>query len=221
LGWLGLQLPKVDMRVRNSNQLVLFANIFNNRGENTMPQETPLGALPGEIEEMDRPFFKGIENEFSHINTEVNGLKAMTEISVSEINFSKIEKWVVDAARARSIEKIYSGIERILIRIGIEIDGILPSEGGVGNRDLLDRMSVEMQVTDFIAIRPPVISEKTLKILHELMRFRRLERGTYGFMIGSLNLDENAEKAMAIVPVFKAEVDRFKANLAKREYSNK
>ncbi len=67
-------------------------------------------------------------------------------------------------------------------------------------------------------IMPAVIGEETLKILHELLRFRRLERGTYGFMMGSLHLEEMTEKTIAIVPVVKSEIDQFKANLAKRSY---
>jgi hypothetical protein len=179
-----------------------------------MSQEIP----SEEIEVWIRPFFNGIENEFSHIYSEVEGLKDMIEFSVASMDFSKTEQWMFDAARASSIEKIYSGIERILIRIGIRIDGYFPPNSGAGNREALDRLSVEMPVSDWVDIRPAVISEETLKILHDLRRFRRQERGTYGCQIDSLNIAENAEKAIAIVPVVKAEVDQFKINLATLEY---
>lgn len=139
-------------------------------------------------------------------------------IEISRVNLSENEKWMFDIARASAIEKIYSGFERILTRIGIKIDGYFPPNTGAGNRELLDRLSVEMPMSDRVGIRPTVISEETLKILHDLRRFRRQERGTYSCQIDSLNIEENAETTIAIVSIIKDEVDRFKINLATREY---
>ncbi len=57
-----------------------------------MSQDLP----PVEIGTFDRPFFKGIENEFSNINIETDSLKSM--IGISGIMLSKTEKWVFDVA---------------------------------------------------------------------------------------------------------------------------
>jgi hypothetical protein len=129
---------------------------------------------------------------------------------------SETEKWIFETVCASSIEKIYSGIERVLIWIGIVIDGNLQPDGELGNKVTLDRMAEEIQ--GVYGIRPAVISHETLKILHELRLFSAKERDSYGFMVGSLNLEENAEKVIAIVSVVSNEINYFKAELAMREF---
>lgn len=158
--------------------------------------------------------FRDIDEEFSNINIQMEELMGAIEYS-SANRQTDTEKWVFETACASSIEKIYSGIERILIRIGIEIDG---ATGSVSRTDdelideaMLDSMAEEIQG----GVRPAVISPETLKILHELRLFSAEERDSYGFEVGSLNLEENAEKVIAIVPVVINELNYFKAEIAR------
>ncbi len=92
--------------------------------------------------------FTDINEEFSNINIQMEELKGAIEYSRSN-RLTDTEKWVFETACASSIEKIYSGIERVLIWIGIEIDGATGSASHMDDELIdearLDSMAEEIQ----------------------------------------------------------------------------
>ncbi len=160
--------------------------------------------------------FKDIDEEFSNIKIQMEDLKGAIEYSTSRANRqTDIEKWIFETVCPSSIEEIYSGIERVLIRIGIEIGGAIRTDDELINEAMLNSMAEEIPG----GVRPAVISHETLKMLNELRLFSVQARDTYGYMVGSLNLEENAEKVIAIVPVVINEINSFKTEIA-RIYSD-
>ncbi len=172
------------------------------------------------ITSMARPFFQGIDNEFELTNTEAVNLKELIKLYGSKHTdeLSKVEKYVFNAARAKLTVNIYNGLERILFRICGEVDEQFPLDTMASKRDALERLSMEMPVPGPLGRRPAVISAETKEVLNELMKFRRAQQGCYTAQLVHLDLAGNAEKVIGIVGVVKAEVDRFKIELAKLDY---
>ena len=75
---------------------------------------------------------------------------------------------------ASVLHDFYTGIERMLERIAIELEGELPA-GHDWHARLLDRMTVEIE-----SVRPAVLSEETAQALRPYLRFRHLFRNIYG-----------------------------------------
>ena len=159
-------------------------------------------------EKMPHPVFLDIAIELTKINAEINKLQGAIAYHENDIDGeNEIKKWMFESAGASAVEKIYSGIEKILTRIAVEIDGSKPS-GDSSHSVLLNRMGAENP-----GIRPAVISSESLDILHELRRFRRRERNIYGYMINTEKLEENIQKAMTITPIIEGEIEDFKSRL--------
>ena len=78
-------------------------------------------------------------------------------------------------ATAFDLHSFYTGLERVFRLIAEILDGRL--QGGDGwHKLLLTQMALEIQ-----GIRPAVISETTLDLLDEYLRFRHLVRNVYSF----------------------------------------
>jgi len=71
---------------------------------------------------------------------------------------------------ASVLHDFYTGIERMLERIAIELEGELPA-GHDRHARLLDRMTAEIE-----SVRPAVLSEETAQALRPYLRFRHLFR---------------------------------------------
>ncbi len=167
-----------------------------------------------------RPFFQGIDNEFTHMYKEADNLKKLIEIygSKDQEELTKTEKWMFNAARANTTSKIITGLERILIRISIEVDDHHPADTMAGKRDMLDRLSNEMPLPGPLGHRSAVINDNTKEIMIELLKFRRAQRGCYTAQLVHLDLKGAAEQVLAVVSIVKSEVDQFKISLARQEY---
>ena len=72
------------------------------------------------------------------------------------------------------LHDFYSGIERVLERIALALDGELPA-GRDWHARLLERMS-----TDIESVRPRVLSGELAESLRPYLRFRHLFRNIYG-----------------------------------------
>jgi len=78
-------------------------------------------------------------------------------------------------ATAFDLHSFYTGLERVFRLIAEILDGRLP--GGEGwHKLLLNQMALEIR-----NVRPAVISEVTLDLLEEYLRFRHLVRNVYSF----------------------------------------
>ena len=73
------------------------------------------------------------------------------------------------------LHDLYTGAERIFVRIAPELNGGLPS-GLSWHRELLHTMSLDLP-----SIRPPLLRPQTARALEEFLRFRHLFRNLYGF----------------------------------------
>lgn len=90
---------------------------------------------------------------------------------------------------ALSLHGFYSGIEGILENTATSLDQQLP--GGKGwHKELLNQMASEIPDT-----RPAVISDSTVTILDEYLRFRHLVRNIYSFEIDPVRLGPLVEGA--------------------------
>ena len=96
-----------------------------------------------------------------------------------------------DAVRASLSSKLILGLERILIRICIEIDEHHPADTMAGKRDMLERLSKEMPVPASLNYRAAVITDETKETLNDLLRFRRAQRGCYTAQLVELDLAAN------------------------------
>lgn len=76
---------------------------------------------------------------------------------------------------ALNLHDFYAGLERLFALIAASIDTSVPT-GREWHRELLRQMG-----TDIPAIRPPVLSEETLKELGEYLGFRHIVRNIYAF----------------------------------------
>ncbi len=78
-------------------------------------------------------------------------------------------------ATAFDLHSFYTGLERVFRLIAEILDGRLPVGEG-WHKLLINQMALEIQ-----GVRPAVISEATLELLDEYLRFRHLVRNVYSF----------------------------------------
>jgi len=122
-----------------------------------------------------------VKGKFSGLKADLKSELEELEKLVSELEDLKPSEnsEEVDRKTLRAIGSVlhdfYSGIENMLKRVAMEMEGELP-RGGEWHRQLLARMSVKID-----EVRPPVISKETRDKLEEYMRFRHLFRHSYGF----------------------------------------
>ena len=101
------------------------------------------------------------------------------------------------------LHDFYCGIEKILTRISIHMDGLVP-EGEDWHNDLLIRMSQPVEGT-----RDKVISYELVKKLKEYLRFRHLFRHIYGF---ELEWDRFKDLTLSLNNIFqelKSQLEKF------------
>lgn len=91
-------------------------------------------------------------------------------------------------ATAFDLHSFYTGIERAFRLIAEILDGRLPMGEG-WHKLLLNQMALEIQ-----NVRPAVISEMTLDLLEEYLRFRHLVRNVYSFNLLPEKIQSLVEK---------------------------
>ncbi len=111
-------------------------------------------------------------------------------------------------AIALNLQSLYTGMEKIMERIGREIDDITPS-GPEWHKDLLLQMGTEFRG------RPPVISQETLELLDEYRSFRHVVRNLYPFSLNVNRLLSLAENADTCLSRFETDVLAFLDGLLK------
>lgn len=108
------------------------------------------------------------------------------------------EEWP-DLAFTRTLGSLlhdfYTGVEKILQRIALRLDGDLPA-GSRWHVQLLRRMT-----TPVAQVRPAVLDETTAQALGEYLRFRHVFRAVYGF---ELRRERMRELAAGLPDVFAA-----------------
>lgn len=111
--------------------------------------------------------FKQLHDEASHLD------QLQKRVSLDGWPKEIQDLWIILTAMAASIEKCYSGTERILKNLLQELDGSIPSSHD-WHRQLIDRAgSVGPHG------RPPLFNDELSKTFHDLRSFRHRERNAY------------------------------------------
>jgi hypothetical protein len=111
--------------------------------------------------------FKTLNDEASHLE------KLRRRVSCEGWPKDTQDAWIMLTAMAASIEKCYSGAERILKNLLQELDGSIPSSHD-WHRQLIERAASIGPHG-----RPPLFNEELSKIFHDLRSFRHRERNAY------------------------------------------
>src|SRR4051812_12581054 len=121
------------------------------------------------------PIFVDIESQWQQIATEsamlAGGLDRFGQDT--DVLRDPAWRWLAVGGLASGVEKVYSGIERLLKLIATEIDGAVPT-GEDWHRRLLTRMAAPLP-----GARPAVLSDRTFAALNALRAFRHRERNSY------------------------------------------
>jgi hypothetical protein len=116
-------------------------------------------------------------------------------------------RWLAVRGIASGVEKVYSGIERVLRRIAAEVDGHVPRDEA-WHATLLRRMGSPLP-----GVRDAVLGPGTLSKLDGLRAFRHRERHSYASDLDPARVLTMAGEAIAAVTAFTADIERFVASL--------
>lgn len=112
----------------------------------------------------------------------------------------------VAVAIAAYIENVFSGLERIMLRIADDIDGERPI-GDSWHKDLLQRSGQTM------GWRGPILTHETIIMIDEWRRFRHLVRHNYLTRRKSNEVEMLGFRVVTGFPKVRADVTRFLATL--------
>jgi hypothetical protein len=133
----------------------------------------------------------------THIAVEVEQLNPLidTHRSLLIMSASQTPSDIERSALAFFLHSFYSGLENILKRIAMEIDGGLP-QGEAWHRQLLDSMVKGSER------RGPVVSDELYETLSEYLAFRHVVRQSYSFNLQWEKMEAlvlNCEATMRVV----------------------
>jgi hypothetical protein len=106
------------------------------------------------------------------------------------------------SALAAFLHSFYTGIENILKRVAVEVDG-LPPHGESWHRELLASM------TERAAGRPPVVSPNLGTLLMEYLQFRHFFRHAYSFLLQWSKMRPLIMGCEDTLAEFRAEIESF------------
>ena len=157
-----------------------------------------------------QPIFVDIRNELDRVHQETKVLKQAWTRFVSEresVFADPVLHWMAISAIGSGIEKVYSGIERILKMVASDIDSSVPRDEA-WHKTLLQRMA-----SDLPGIRPPVIRKETLAKLDGLRSFRHRVRYSYIADLDESRLLSIAEDTFKALPEFEKDLTEFRNQL--------
>ncbi|MFH1569254.1 MAG: hypothetical protein ABIL09_14765 [Gemmatimonadota bacterium] len=106
-------------------------------------------------------------------------------------------------ARASILHDLYTGAERIFVRLAEELNGGVP-RGENWHRQLLDDMALDLP-----EVRPPVISAELAATLGQFLRFRHVFRNNYGFVLDAARMKPLEEQFGQVLDQLAADVRAF------------
>jgi hypothetical protein len=151
------------------------------------------------------PIFVDIENEFSEIAVEAEGLSnrlARLDAEGPLLDFQ--DRWEATHVCASATEKIYTGCERVMARLASEIDGVPVSHSDGWHMALLRRIA-----RPYPDLRSAIISAECYAILDKLRSFRHRERNSYGVRLDFDIVIERGREALSGLSIFRNEVLAF------------
>jgi hypothetical protein len=113
-----------------------------------------------------------------------------------------LDGWVRLQGIASVVEKAYSGLERVMERVCVEVDGAPLSRVADWHAALLRRMSHA-----YPNRRPALLAPETVDMLQRLRAFRHRERNTYGSGLLPDRVAEHARLVIAATPLFRRDLD--------------
>ncbi len=134
--------------------------------------------------------------KIEHVNAAIGEI--LQDIEEVPIKYRKGQ----EALLTQNVVNFYTGLENIFKRIAEEIDMMMP-QGKDWHKDLLHQMAAKH------SIRPPVISNKTVETLIQLLKFRHLARNIYGFELELEGIVENAQRVCDIYEIVSTELKVF------------
>ena len=149
---------------------------------------------------------KQIDAEFHDIGVEAQQLSEYLKGIGSPLPESNTpEHWRHTHVCGSAVEKIYTGMERIMSNLAKNLDGDPIGKGSESwHQALLVRMS-----TPFPGVRDRVVSVRTLALLNNLRGFRHRERNSYATTLDLGIVIERAYDAIAAVDHLKSEIKPF------------
>ena len=108
-------------------------------------------------------------------------------------------------ARASILHDVYTGAERIFVRIAEELNGGVP-RGEQWHRQLLQDMTLELP-----KVRPRVVSKALASELGEFLRFRHVFRNVYGFVLEAERMQPLEERLAGVLERLATEIQGFSA----------
>lgn len=156
-----------------------------------------------------KPICVEILAEWDQIKEEalfVGGVVALQETDPS-FQRDKLKCSMVKQSLSGGLEKVYSGLENIMVRIASDIDGGKPSNEAWHQR-LLQQMAV-----DIPHVRPKVLSETTVIGMRELLKFRHRSRHLYGTSLDLRRLLEMAHALPETLDHFFTDTRRFSLHM--------
>ena len=106
-------------------------------------------------------------------------------------------------AVAYDLHGFYTGLERIFKSVANTIDDKIP-EGENWHKDLLEQMAL-----DIAGLRPAVLSQDTVDLLDEFMRFRHRIRNIYSFNLIPDRVKNLVEKLPTVLAKAKGDLSAF------------
>jgi hypothetical protein len=151
------------------------------------------------------PIFVDIENEFSEIATEAEGLSnRLARLDAEGPLLDVQDRWEATHVCASATEKIYTGCERIMAKLASDIDGAPVSHSDGWHTALLRRMA-----NPYPDLRAAIISTETYALFNTLRSFRHRERNSYGADLDFKILVERSREALSGFSMFRGEVMAF------------
>ena len=195
-------------RERVQSQAVFIQNHAAWAPEQPVPCRPPLSAEQGGLYEMNRSrFIRRIADERTKIEETIarihRGLASVEETAVENKEF-------IEIAMATDLAGVYEGIESVFKRIAREVDGDVP-------RDEQWHKNLLAQMKERRAVRPPVISHETARLLEELLDFRHKVRNIYGAELIYALTEAHAKHIHELFARVCADLDTFAAALVKQE----
>ena len=162
----------------------------------------------GKIYEMNQKrLTQRINDELAKIETTVNGIaKALEDLEV----LPAAARPYVEDSIASKLADVYNGIEKIFERIAREVDMHVPT-GSRWHKNLLAQMAEQRPE------RPPVISEKTLLRLEDLLDFRHKVNKIYGEELIYEKTEPHAKSIDELFASVSQDLNTFTDSLARPE----
>lgn len=145
-----------------------------------------------------------VEEEFEDAAGEAANLTAfLARLDRAGIVEGSLDAWVAKHVAGSSAEKLYLGMERVMLLLASDVDRVRPDRSSAWHVDLLNRTGEPR------GNRGAILSPTLCAALHQLRGFRHRERNSYAADLNLWLVIERAESALTTFSRFRDEVRAF------------